>query len=65
VSGNGNGTLRAACRAAISERRRAVAQREQLARLTELVDAPVRTLPFMFKPELGVDEIRELAGAID
>jgi anion-transporting ArsA/GET3 family ATPase len=65
VSGNGNGTLRAACRAALSERRRAVAQREQLARLAELVSAPVRTLPFLFKPELGVEEIRELAGALD
>jgi anion-transporting ArsA/GET3 family ATPase len=65
LSANGNGTLRAACRAAISERRRAVAQREQLARLVELVNAPVRTLPFMFEPELRVDEIHELAGAVD
>ena len=30
-------------------------QREQLARLAELVGAPVRTLPFVFKPELGVE----------
>ena len=65
VSANGNGTLRAACRAALSERRRGVAQREQLARLAELVDAPVRTLPFMFKPQLGVEEIQELAGVLD
>ncbi len=64
VAETGNGALRAACRAAISERRRAVAQREQLARLAELVNAPVRTLPFMFKPELGVEEIRELAGVL-
>src|SRR5436190_4921976 len=65
VSANGNGTLRAACRAALSERRRGVAQREQLARLAELVDAPVRTLPFMFKLPLGVEEIQELAGVLD
>jgi anion-transporting ArsA/GET3 family ATPase len=65
VAETGNGTIRAACRAAISERRRAVAQREQLARLAELVSAPVRTLPFMFNPELGVEEIRGLAGAIE
>ena len=65
VAETGNGTIRAACRAAISERRRAVAQREQLARLAELVNAPVRTLPFMFNPELGVEEIRGLAGAIE
>ena len=65
VAETGNGAIRAACRAAISERRRAVAQREQLARLAELVNAPVRTLPFMFKPELGVGEIRELSGVLD
>src|SRR4051794_23037522 len=65
VSQNGNGALRAACRAAISERRRSVVQREQLARLAELVNAPVRTLPFMFEPELGVEEIRELAEVLD
>jgi anion-transporting ArsA/GET3 family ATPase len=65
VSSNGNGSMRAACRAALSETRRAAAQREQLARLAELVSAPVRTLPFLFQPQLGVDEIREMAGAID
>ena len=65
LSANGNGAVRAACRAAISERRRAVAQRGQLARLTELVSAPVRTLPFMFEPELGVEEMQELAGVLD
>jgi len=63
-NGNGNGTLRAACRAALSETRRAATQREQLARLAELVSAPVRILPFVFKPELGVEEIRELSGGI-
>jgi len=30
----------------------------------ELVTPPVRTLPFIFKPELGVEEIRELATAV-
>jgi len=65
VSSNGNGALRAACRAALSETRRAAAQREQLARLAELVTAPVRTLPFVFEPELGVGEIHELSEAID
>jgi anion-transporting ArsA/GET3 family ATPase len=56
--------VRDACRAALSESRRASAQHEQLARLAELVDAPLRTLPFIFKPEVGVEEIRELAGEI-
>jgi anion-transporting ArsA/GET3 family ATPase len=59
-----NGPLRAAYRAGLSESRRAAAQREQLARLAELVGAPVRTLPFVFKPELGAAEIHELAKAV-
>jgi hypothetical protein len=40
------------------------AQREQLARLSELVRAPVGTLPFVFVPELGAKEIRELSTAV-
>jgi anion-transporting ArsA/GET3 family ATPase len=65
ASQNGNGAVRAACRAALSESRRAAAQREQLARLTELIEAPIRTLPFIFEPELGAGQIRELSGQID
>jgi anion-transporting ArsA/GET3 family ATPase len=64
VSQNGDGAVRAACRAALSERRRAAAQREQLARLTELVEAPVRTLPFIFEPELGAEQIGQLSAEI-
>jgi len=55
------GPVRAAARAALSEFRRAGAQREQLSRLERLTEAPVTTLPFMFAAELGVDEISELA----
>jgi anion-transporting ArsA/GET3 family ATPase len=55
------GAVRVACRAAISESRRARAEREQLARLEELTEAPVTTLPFLFEPELGVEEIAALA----
>jgi hypothetical protein len=29
------------------------------------VTAPVRTLPFVFKPEIGVEEIRELSEGMD
>jgi anion-transporting ArsA/GET3 family ATPase len=64
ASAQADNRVRDACRAALSESRRASAQHEQLARLAELVDAPLRTLPFIFKPEVGVDEIRELAGEI-
>ncbi len=55
---------RAALRAALSERRRAVAQREQLARLEELTEAPVTTMPFVFEPDLGIDSLHELAATV-
>jgi anion-transporting ArsA/GET3 family ATPase len=53
-----------ACRAALTEARRASEQREQLERLERGCDAPVSTLPFLFEPELGVDEISTLADRI-
>jgi anion-transporting ArsA/GET3 family ATPase len=52
---------RPALRAALSVRRRAVAQREQLARLEELTEAPVSTMPYLFEPELTTDNIRSLS----
>ena len=61
VAGSINGGAREACLAAVSERRRAVAQRQQLARLEELTEAPVRRLPFLFEPEVGIEHIGELA----
>jgi anion-transporting ArsA/GET3 family ATPase len=57
---NGDG-VRAAARAAISEHGRARSQRAQLARLRRRVEAPVKALPFLFEPELGVDAARRLA----
>jgi anion-transporting ArsA/GET3 family ATPase len=53
--------VRAAARAAVSEHGRARSQRAQLARLRRRVEAPVKTLPFLFEPELGVDAARLLA----
>jgi anion-transporting ArsA/GET3 family ATPase len=53
----------AAIRAALSQRRRTETQRRQLARLREMVTAPVSTLPFLFRPELGMDDLGELADA--
>jgi anion-transporting ArsA/GET3 family ATPase len=52
---------RPALRAALSVRRRAAAQREQLARLEELTEAPVSTMPFVFEPELGTEHLQALA----
>ncbi len=54
------GSSRSALRAALSERRRAVAQREQVARLEEITEAPVRTMPFLFEPELDYEHLRSL-----
>jgi anion-transporting ArsA/GET3 family ATPase len=59
-----NGAVRPAARAAVSEHGRARSQRAQLARLRRRVEAPVRTLPFLFEPELGVESARELAGRL-
>jgi anion-transporting ArsA/GET3 family ATPase len=56
-----DGVVRAACRAAVRESRRARSQREQLARLEELTEAPVSTLPFLFEPDLGIEQIGGLA----
>jgi hypothetical protein len=64
VAESANGAVRAAARAAVSEHRRCRSQRAQLARLRRRVEAPVRTLPFIFEPELGVDGVRRLAERI-
>jgi anion-transporting ArsA/GET3 family ATPase len=50
----------AAVGAALSEHRRARSQRTQLRRLRKEVDHAV-TLPFLFEPELGLDEIERLS----
>jgi anion-transporting ArsA/GET3 family ATPase len=62
---NADGALRGALRAAASEQRRAASQRAQLARLEERVSAPVKPLPFIFEPELGVEEARQLAANLE
>ncbi len=51
-----------ALRAAASEHRRAGSHRAQLERLRERIGTPVKELPFIFEPELGVESLRELAG---
>jgi anion-transporting ArsA/GET3 family ATPase len=56
-----NGAARAAARAGLSEHNRARSQRSQLARLRRRVKAPVKTLPFLFEPELGVEGARQLS----
>jgi anion-transporting ArsA/GET3 family ATPase len=56
-----SGAARAAARAAVSEHDRARSQRAQLARLRRRVEAPVKTLPFLFEPALGVEAAEQLA----
>ncbi|HEX5609947.1 MAG TPA: ArsA family ATPase [Solirubrobacterales bacterium] len=56
-----NGSVRAAARAAVSEHERARSQRAQLARLRRRVETPVKTLPFLFEPELGPEAARRLS----
>ena len=56
--------VRAAGRAAASQATRAAAQREQLARLEEMVRAEVTTLPYIFKPELDLKAAGKLAEEI-
>jgi anion-transporting ArsA/GET3 family ATPase len=64
AAGGPNGTVAAALQAALSERRRAECQREQLARLRKMVKAPIQELPFLFEPQLGVEELEVLAGEL-
>jgi anion-transporting ArsA/GET3 family ATPase len=61
---NAGDGARLAIRAAISEHRRAKSQRDQLKRLKSRVSAPVRNLPFVFKPQLEVSELELLAEAV-
>jgi anion-transporting ArsA/GET3 family ATPase len=64
ISEGRDGAVRAAARAAVSEHGRARSQRAQLARLRRRVEAPVKTLPFLFEPELDVEAARQLAGRL-
>jgi anion-transporting ArsA/GET3 family ATPase len=61
LAGGENGVARAAARAAVSEHNRARSQRAQLARLRRRVQAPVKTLPFLFEPDLDVEAARRLS----
>jgi anion-transporting ArsA/GET3 family ATPase len=61
IAGGEEGAVRAAARAALSEHGRARSQRAQLARLRRRVKAPVKTLPFLFEPELGPEAARRLS----
>ncbi len=59
-----DGEARAALLEALGERRRARSQAEQLARLAELTEAPITTLPYLFEPELGIEQVQTLAEGV-
>jgi anion-transporting ArsA/GET3 family ATPase len=59
-----SGPARDAIAAALAVSRRAASQREQLARLESITRAPITPLPFLFKPELESEELRELVEVI-
>jgi anion-transporting ArsA/GET3 family ATPase len=61
---DGRRPTRAALGAARAEERWARGQQSQLQRLRRRADAPVLTLPFLFAPELGLGELRSLAGEL-
>ena len=57
----GRPVTRAALRAAVSEHRRARAEQAQVRRLRRAATAPVATLPRIFEPELGREELERLS----
>ena len=54
-----------ALHAALLEHERARAQRNQLRRLRRGADAPVLTLPFLFEPELGLEQLEQLSRELE
>ena len=54
-----------AVQAALSEHRRARAQRAELRRLKKAVEAPVVTLPFLFQGDLGREAIDSLSEELE
>ena len=65
VNGRGPAAVRPALESALSELRRVRGQRAEVARLRRAADAPVRTLPFLFEPELGAAEVDRLSRELE
>lgn len=62
---HGAPVVAAALRAALSEHRRGRSQRSQLRKLRGGVDSPVVTLPYLFEPDLGLDDWERLSGELE
>jgi hypothetical protein len=69
TNGNGSDQLgvirQAALRAALSEHRRATANTEQLERLAQESGQDPVQLPFLFRPQLDMDAVEDLADEIE
>lgn len=65
VDGRVSPEAEAAMRAALSEHHRARAQRSQLRRLRRDASPPVTTLPYLFEPELGLEEFDQLSRELE
>ncbi len=65
ADGRPSPAARDALHAALSEHRRARAQRSQLRRLRSEAEAPVSTLPFLFEPEVGGKEVETLSRELE
>jgi anion-transporting ArsA/GET3 family ATPase len=62
---DGGKLARAAIQAALSEHRRARGEHSQLRRLRRAARAPVVTLPRVFEPELGRDDLERLSAELE
>ena len=65
ADGKPSAAARDALAAALSEHDRARAQRNQLRRLRRGADAPVTTLPFLFEPEIGEEQVETLSRELE
>jgi anion-transporting ArsA/GET3 family ATPase len=65
ANGDGSPLARAALRAALSEHRRATTQHEQLERLRSQSGEDVVALPFLFRTQIDMEAVDELADCIE
>jgi anion-transporting ArsA/GET3 family ATPase len=65
LDGRGSSSAGAALRVALAEHDRARGQRSQLQRLRRRVAAPVATLPYLFEPELGREQLERLTDELE
>ena len=65
LDGQVSAKARRALESAIAGFNRARGQRAEVSRLRRATDTPVRTLPFLFEPDLGVAEVERLSRELE